>query len=75
MNAARLIDRASEVRLGLFTALEAMTDELDTDFSMYSLVDMIRQIDAEINRLGGIIAEECADELKELNREYERSRL
>lgn len=75
MNAARLIDRASEVRLGLFTALEAMTDELDTDFSMYSLVDMIRQIDAEITRLGGIIAEECADELEDLNREYERSRL
>lgn len=75
MNAARLIDRASEVRLGLFTALEAMTDELDTDFSIYSLVDMIRQVDVEINRLGGIIAEECADELEDLNREYERSRL
>lgn len=75
MNAARLIDRAAEVRMGLVIAMEAMTDELDTDFSVYSLIDMIRQIDAEINRLGGIIAEEWADELTDLNREYERSRL
>lgn len=75
MTAARLIDRAAEVRMGLVIAMEAMTDELDTDFSVYSLIDMIRQIDAEINRLGGIIAEEWADELTDLNREYERSRL
>ena len=75
MNATQLIDRAADVRSGLSLALDAMSDELETDWGVDSLRSMLHEIDAEIERLSSIIAEEYEDELREMNREYVRSRI
>lgn len=75
MTATQLIDRAADVRSGLSLALGAMSDELETDWGVNSLRSMLHEIDAEIERLSSIIAEEYEDELREMNREYIRSRI
>lgn len=75
MTTEQLLHKATAVREALAAAVDAMTDDLQMDFSVYSLMDMTWQIDGEIDRLNAILAAERAAELEDLNREYERSRI